>query len=164
MTLAHNKSMRKPTSPHSIVEAAGLLLVTYAGNNKSRPDQFLLMRHRNRWDLPKGHCETGESLIETALRETDEETGIPADNVSLIAGFSFSLEYPVTYASPKVITFTKRVTYFLGSITAARAVRCTEHEGYQWFKWSPPHRIQVETIDPLLEAAAAFYERERFLL
>ncbi len=150
--------MRKPTSPSSIVEAAGLLLVTYAGNDETQPDQFLLMRDRNRWDLPKGHCEPDETLVQTALRETHEETGISADDISLIAEFSFSLEYPVTYSSPNVVTFMKRVTYFLGSITTARPVRCTEHEGYQWFKWSPPHNIQVETIDPLLAAVAAFFE------
>jgi len=153
--------MREPLSPHSIVEAAGLLLVTYDDNDKTRPDQFLLMRHRDRWDLPKGHCEAGESLVETALRETHEETGIAAGDISLIAGFSFSLQYPVTYASPQVVSFTKKVTYFLGWITTARSVRCTEHEGYKWFKWSPPHSIQVETIDPLLAAAAAFFGREQ---
>jgi len=152
--------MREPSSPHSIVDAAGLLLATCCDNDKTRPDQFLLMRHRDRWDLPKGHCEAGESLVETALRETHEETGISADDISLIAGFSFSLQYPVTYASPQVVSFTKKVTYFLGWITTARPVRCTEHEGYEWFKWSPPHSIQVETIDPLLAAAAAFFERE----
>jgi len=152
--------MREPLSLHSIVEAAGLLLVTYDDNDKSRPDQFLLMRHPNRWDLPKGHCEAGESLMETALRETQEETGIAAVDIRLIAGFSFSLQYPVTYSTPNVVTFTKKITYFIGSVAAARNIHCTEHEGYEWFKWSPPHSIQVETIDPLLAAVAAFFERE----
>ena len=154
-------SMRTPPAPHSIVEAAGLLLVTCAAADNARPDQFLLMRHRDRWDLPKGHCEPGETLVETALRETFEETGIPADDISLIAKFSFSLQYPVSYSSPKVISFTKKVTYLIGCVATARSVHCTEHEGYQWFKWSPPHNIQVETIDPLLAAAAAFFESKQ---
>ncbi len=34
-----------------------------------KPDQsFLLMRHRNRYDLPKGHMEVGETEQQTALR------------------------------------------------------------------------------------------------
>lgn len=28
------------------------------------------------WDLPKGHCEEGETYIETAFRELREETGL----------------------------------------------------------------------------------------
>ncbi|MEL7266668.1 MAG: NUDIX domain-containing protein, partial [Planctomycetota bacterium] len=43
---------------------------------KSAPNAFLLMRHAKRWDLPKGHSDPGETLIQTALRETQEETGI----------------------------------------------------------------------------------------
>lgn len=29
---------------------------------------FLLMKHRNRYDLPKGHMEVGETEQQTALR------------------------------------------------------------------------------------------------
>ena len=45
---------------------------------------FLLMRHRNRWDLPKGHIEPDESELDCALRELREETGISADQIELI--------------------------------------------------------------------------------
>ena len=37
---------------------------------------FLLMEHTQRLDLPKGHVDPGESEIECALRELEEETGI----------------------------------------------------------------------------------------
>ncbi len=34
-----------------------------------KPDQsFLLMKHKNRYDLPKGHMEVGETEHQTALR------------------------------------------------------------------------------------------------
>jgi 8-oxo-dGTP pyrophosphatase MutT (NUDIX family) len=34
-----------------------------------KPDQsFLLMKHRDRYDLPKGHMEVGETEHQTALR------------------------------------------------------------------------------------------------
>ena len=36
---------------------------------------------RNRWDLPKGHIEAGESSDSAALREVIEETGIEAEVV-----------------------------------------------------------------------------------
>jgi len=33
-------------------------------------------RHSGKWSFPKGSCETGESLVQTAMREMREETGI----------------------------------------------------------------------------------------
>ena len=56
------------------VEAAGGVVTNVAGD--------LLMIHlRDRWDLPKGHVESGESSREAALREVEEETGIRAEAV-----------------------------------------------------------------------------------
>ena len=39
---------------------------------------FLLMKHADRWDLPKGHVDPGETDMEAALRELEEETGMRA--------------------------------------------------------------------------------------
>lgn len=38
--------------------------------------RMLLMRRNDRWDLPKGKVEHGETLAQAALRETGEETGL----------------------------------------------------------------------------------------
>ena len=43
-------------------------------------DRFLVLRetkHGQRWYLPAGRAEAGETLAEAALRETLEETGVP---------------------------------------------------------------------------------------
>lgn len=39
-------------------------------------DELLMIYLRERWDLPKGHVEAGESDSEAALREVKEETGV----------------------------------------------------------------------------------------
>lgn len=48
--------------------------------NESGGIEFLLVLPRQgsgkAWGLPKGHCEEGEGIHETAVRETFEETGI----------------------------------------------------------------------------------------
>jgi len=112
--------------------------------------EFLLMRHADRWDLPKGHCEEGESFVDTALRETEEETGIPGDVIQLDSKFNFDLIYPVTYKRTGDQVFQKHVRYFLGRLEAKPKLELTEHEGAEWLHWNPPHKIQAETIDPLL--------------
>lgn len=134
--------------PGPTVKAAGILLMT-SGNDRT---EFLLMRHANRWDLPKGHCEKGESFLDTALRETEEETGIPSDLIHLESQFHFDLVYPVSYKKTGDRVFQKQVRYFLGRLDAQPKLKLTEHEGAKWFHWNPPHRIQTKTIDPLLAA------------
>ncbi len=142
--------------PDERIEAAGLLLLT-RDPGSGQPSQFLLMKHRDRWDLPKGHAESGESPIETALRETMEETGIDTDRISLIDDFAYELSYPVRSHRHGGETRQKRVTYFMGWVASPLAIRCTEHESYAWMDWNPPHRIQHQTIDGLLGAAAQFF-------
>jgi 8-oxo-dGTP pyrophosphatase MutT (NUDIX family) len=159
-------------TPPPVVRAAGVLLyctslydtsipdATTLTNNDAAAKRFLLMRHSNRWDLPKGHCDGDESFRETAIREMEEETGIAAHRVTLDPTFRFDLRYPVTYRRHGDQVFDKHVRYFLGQLdavdlqTGPPEIKVTEHDSYQWFDWNPPHRIQTETIDPLLFAVA----------
>ncbi len=138
----------------SPIRAAGVLLVT-----REQPREFLLMRHASRWDLPKGHCEPGESFRQAALREMEEETGIDRGQVELDEQFVFELKYPVQYPNrPHPVD--KQVRYFLATIDTKPSLQLTEHVGYHWFRWAPPHRIQSETIDPLLAAVAEHLNRD----
>ncbi len=52
-----------------VIEAAGGLVI----KNK----KVLLIYRNDRWDLPKGKWEVGESFDQTAVREVEEECGIP---------------------------------------------------------------------------------------
>ena len=51
------------------VEAAG-------GVVKNERGEVLMIYRRNRWDLPKGHIDTGEDALTAAKREVEEETGV----------------------------------------------------------------------------------------
>ncbi|QDT08744.1 bis(5'-nucleosyl)-tetraphosphatase [Planctomycetes bacterium K23_9] len=139
--------------PQGKVKAAGIVLFT--GEPKK---QFLLMRHAKRWDLPKGHCEPNETYLETALRETEEETGIATGQISIDEQFVFTTKYPVTYRRWGDEVFMKKVKYFLGYISKPPKLNLTEHESAKWFDWQPPHSIQTQTIDPLLQAVADHFE------
>jgi bis(5'-nucleosidyl)-tetraphosphatase len=143
--------------PGNRVRAAGILLMLGPENAR----EFLLMRHHRRWDLPKGHCEAGESFREAALRETEEETGISAKQIELDPNFCFDLVYPVRYKRFGDTVFEKQVRYFLGFLDHKPDLIITEHQSATWFAWCPPQHIQEQTIDPLLQAVAEHLDGHR---
>ncbi len=69
--------------------------------------EILLIRHLNsgHWSFPKGHMESGETEMETAVREVREETSI---DVRIDPTFRETVSY-----SPKRDT-QKIVVYFIG--------------------------------------------------
>jgi 8-oxo-dGTP pyrophosphatase MutT (NUDIX family) len=119
---------------------------------------FLLMKHSHRFDLPKGHMEEGETEIQTALREMWEETGIPATDVKLDPEFRYEETYfPVEprFGHERV---EKKLVIFLGWIKGNPPIVVSEHAGYEWKRWHPPHEVQRYTINPLLEAILRHFE------
>ena len=56
------------------VEAAG-------GVVENEQGEVIMIRRNERWDLPKGHRELGESFAECAAREAEEETGVKVSEV-----------------------------------------------------------------------------------
>lgn len=116
-------------------------------------DSFLLMRHPKRWDLPKGHVDPGETELECALRELQEETGIDRSQIIVDPNFTFENRYLVNqkrYGGSGLVE--KTLKLFLGRLITPVDIMISEHEGYEWFPWNPPHEIQEMTIDPLLQS------------
>ena len=108
------------------------------------------MEHKKRLDLPKGHVDEGETELECALRELEEETGIGADDISLDSEFRFESHYRVWPKKFNGEECEKKLVIFLATLENEVEIKPTEHLGYRWVNWSPPHSIQQETIDPLL--------------
>lgn len=111
--------------------------------------EVLLMEHPTRLDVPKGHIEPGETDQQCALRELWEETGIAADDIELDPTFSFGIRYNCRYESGGPL-YDKSVVIFLGRLRHEVPIRTSEHQGHRWLLWNPPHKVQAETIDPLL--------------
>ena len=137
----------------SEVKSCGFLIV------RGHPiREFLLMRHHDRWDLPKGHVDPGETEMQCALRELMEETGITADDIELIDDFRFTLQYPV-FDKRRGGQFDKTLVIFLARLKNMVKIDTTEHIGFEWFEWRPPHQIQERTIDPLLTAINRYLDQ-----
>ena len=70
--------------------------------------------------FPKGHMESGESELETAIRELKEETGV---DVKVIQGFRRQIEYELRRVPDTI----KQSVYFLGECTSDK-ITCQEAE------------------------------------
>lgn len=138
------------------IKSCGVLIV------RGDPIQsFLLMIHPTRYDLPKGHVDKGESEIECALRELEEETGIQPGDIRLVADFRYTQTYRVSLKRYGFEPRTKILVMFMAQLLKDVPIRLTEHVGYEWRDWNPPHRIQAQTIDPLLASVAAHETKTR---
>lgn len=64
-------------------------------------DKVLLMHHRkhDQWFQPGGHADGDADILRVALRETQEETGIPAEAIKLVSGEIFDIDIHTIPAS-----------------------------------------------------------------
>src|SRR3990167_3020998 len=88
-------------------------IIVYSVKNK-KILYLLLLHGKKYWNFPKGQMEKGESILETAYRETQEETGIRARNIRLEKGFRSSYRYTFRVEKGRVID--KEVIFFLGHV------------------------------------------------
>ena len=70
--------------------------------------------------FPKGHVESGETELQTAIRELKEETNV---DVEIVDGFRKQIEYPL----PKRPDVIKQSVYFLGRAVTDDVI-CQEGE------------------------------------
>ena len=138
------------------IKACGFLII-----RDDPSPSFLLMRHADRWDLPKGHADPGESNLECALRELEEETGITASDIQVDEGFKFKHKYVVKSNRTGNVPKKKKLIIFLAKLIRPVEIKPTEHETFEWFNWEPPHSIQEKTIDPLLAQFAEHFRLQR---
>ena len=118
---------------------------------------FLLLRHPDRYDLPKGHVKEGESELACAMREMTEETGLPAEAVRIEEGFRFTTTYHPRYRRHGGAVVEKTVVIFLGWLGEPRPIAVSEHGGFEWMRWQPPHRIEPKTVDQVLAQVEEFF-------
>ena len=93
---------------------------------------FLLLHYPSgHWDFVKGKIEEGESLLETAIRETKEETGIL--DVNFLDNFEEWIQYSFQFQGELI---QKKVVFFLGETKTKDVKISHEHVNYTWMDYS----------------------------
>ncbi|XP_074136327.1 bis(5'-nucleosyl)-tetraphosphatase [asymmetrical] isoform X1 [Sminthopsis crassicaudata] len=93
--------------------------------------EFLLLQTSygiHHWTPPKGHVDPGENDLQTAFRETQEESGLDSSQLNIIEGFKSELNYVVN-SKPKT------VIYWLAEVKDYNVeIRLNpgEHQAYRW--------------------------------
>jgi len=128
--------------------SAGIILFN---NNERR--RFLLLNYPSKhWDFVKGKMEEGETFHETALRETDEETGIK--DVEFLDGFKEEIEY---YFRADNQDIHKKVIFFLGKTKTTNIILSHEHLDFIWLDFDNAlNKITYENAKNLLRKSEEF--------
>ena len=108
--------------------SAGIVIFRKEGSKKI----FLLLHYPSgHWDFVKGKMEKGESTNQTAVRETQEETGIT--DITFVKDFEEWIEYNFKYQGELV---QKKVVFFLAETKTKEIKISHEHSGYTWMDYN----------------------------
>ena len=108
--------------------SAGIVLFR---KEKSKKLFLLLHYPSGHWDFVKGKMEEGETPHETAIRETQEETGIT--DVEFLDNFEEWIQYNFQFQGELV---RKKVVFFLGETKTKDVKISHEHLNYAWMDYT----------------------------
>ena len=125
-----------------------VLLLQYATGQKE--GEWDLQGH---WDFPKGHVDKGETEIETATRELEEETGIK--KIILFDNFRKTINYTFRKGDIKI---SKEVIFFIATTGETEIHLSHEHVDYGWFDFkSGLKQLTYDNARSVLKEAIIYY-------
>ena len=80
------ETMKTIRNEFTVIQASGGMVYSF-------DKKVLLIFRRGKWDLPKGKLDDGEDLVECALREVREETGLDSLNYLDFISISYHTYY-----------------------------------------------------------------------
>ena len=117
---------------------------------------YLVLNYGKHWDFPKGHLKRGETDIQAAVRELEEETGL--DEPVAADGFEFRLRYFFKHKKKGLVD--KTVVFFIARVKTSRVRLSDEHIGYKYLSASAAKkRLTYASARHLLELAEEFLAR-----
>lgn len=124
------EAFRRFGEEFTLIEAAGGVVVNGRG-------EWLMIRRNNRWDLPKGHVEAGESFDCCAEREIEEETGVKAAVLRPLCDTWHAYFFPKTQRWEL-----KRTHWYLLRSTERGELKPQTEEGIVEVAWCTPNDVE----------------------
>lgn len=111
------------------------------------------------FDFPKGHIEKGENDIETATRETEEETGLKL--VKILEGFKEKINYFYKFENKN---YFKEVYFFIGESFSKDVKISDEHLGYEWLSYKDAlHKLTYNNAKNMLKKSFRFLKNNNYI-
>ncbi|WP_394751184.1 NUDIX hydrolase [Spongiimicrobium salis] len=125
----HEEILKKFTKKIPLVIAAGGVVTNKEG-------KVLFIYRNDKWDLPKGKLDKGESIPEAAIREVEEETGVKGLKIENFLKTTYHIfKRNSTYKLKEVHWFAMKTSY-KGELVGQK------EEGIEKVKWKGPKKIQ----------------------
>ena len=132
-----------------MIESAGIVVVDW---NDPSP-RVLCVRAYSNWDFPKGKLDSGETHLQAAIRELEEETSLSIPNDANLVG----LQAPsVTYGRGKS---EKTATYFIADrvseiepfLPVSEELGKPENDEYRWVLIDNLSALMPSRLKPVVE-------------
>ncbi|XP_031564543.1 bis(5'-nucleosyl)-tetraphosphatase [asymmetrical]-like [Actinia tenebrosa] len=109
------------------LRAAGLVIYRYL-QTKGYPEYLILQTSygSHHWTPPKGHVDPGESDLQTALRETEEEAGYKEQDLNL-SSIKKTLHYDVRGVPKTVVYWLAELKEYNNPVRLSQ-----EHQDFKW--------------------------------
>lgn len=125
----HEEILKKFTNKIPLEVAAGGVVTNKKG-------KVLFIYRNDKWDLPKGKLDKGETIEECALREVEEETGVKKLKIENFLRTTYHVfKRNGTYKLKEVHWYAMKTSY-KGKLKGQKS------EGIERVKWKGPEKIQ----------------------
>ena len=124
----HEEILKKFTKKIPLVVAAGGVVTNKKG-------KVLFIYRNDKWDLPKGKLDKGETIEECALREVEEETGVEGLKIENFLHTTYHVFKRNGKYKLKEVHWYAMKTSFKGELKGQKS------EGIEKVKWKGPKKI-----------------------
>ncbi|MFS4469473.1 NUDIX hydrolase [Maribacter sp. 2210JD10-5] len=125
----HEEILKKFTQEIPLIVAAGGVVTNVKG-------KVLFIYRNDKWDLPKGKLDKGESIEDCAIREVMEETGVKELRIE---NFLKTTYHVITNNGTYTL---KQVHWYAMSTEYEGKLKPEKKEGIVKVKWKGPKKIQ----------------------
>ncbi|QLG44276.1 NUDIX hydrolase [Costertonia aggregata] len=126
-------------------------LVVAAGGVVTNKEGKVLFIYRNdKWDLPKGKLDKGESIEECAIREVEEETGVKGLKIENFLKTTYHVFKRNGNYKLKEVHWYAMKTSFTGKLKGQKS------EGIEKVKWKGPKKIQKALLNSYVNIKILF--------